>query len=278
MDSMMAGFAAFNERWLADQAAVLAEQAVPCIYCNQPRTRNPIHFQGMVIMLGKPEPCQCAEAVAALGALKQAEQAEKMAVARKGAGLVGRLANATFESYERNKPDQKRQAIAVESYATLLLTGCLGDQPWALLHGGYGTGKSHLAAAVIQAALSKGWQRCYFRSWTAHLARMRRSFNKNAKEPSYVVERDLTRARLLVLDDLDKARPTEWSKELLFTALEHRYVHGLATILTVNCKLADLGAWTGPALLDRTIHLCHTVEFKGDSYRSGLALPVPEVG
>jgi len=276
---MGAKFAAFNERWETDQAALLAEHAVFCEHCGQPRPRAPIEFEGMVIMLGQPGVCPCDKAQAAQSKEECQEHAARMAAARVAAGLNGRLATHTFDSYSLTKPDgspspdkahRERQLDAARAYADGLISRELGAKRWRIFHGAYGLGKSHLAAAVMNAVLEYGWDRVYFRVWPEYLSRLKATFDRDSMERTATVETELKRARLLVLDDVDKAKPTDWTHEILYTALDSRYNRGRPTIITTNAAPKDLEPWVGKALLDRMAEMSKAIPFKGTSYRSGI--------
>lgn len=271
-DQVMEKYRAFNKRWLIDREALLNEMAVCCEFCGARRPRRPVALRRLIIQVTRPGPCSCPKAKAAMTGEERARLAARASEARQSAGLVGRLAKATFDSFERDTDEQLTVGLAVEAWAEIALAEAQTDKPWLLLTGKYGTGKSHLAAAILNKALEYYWTRCYFRSWTAHLARMRATFGPHAqgKEQTVTVERDLTGSRLLVLDDLDKANATEWTRDTLFTALDHRYVLALPTVITCNCEPEDLQEWTGPAMLDRMTEMCEVIRFDGPSYRAGV--------
>lgn len=207
----------------------------------------------------------------------------------KAAGLVGWLKEATFDSFvERdNWPDALTTKGRVATYAYNLLRGDLGDrEPWLILHGSYGTGKTHLAAAVVHQAIEVGWYGCYFRVWTDYLRRLQATWDRNKyadddSETEADIIAELQQGKLVVIDDIDKRPPGKWSREVLFTVINYRYNEGLPTILTFNYGPEDVadGAkgqlalvhYLGEATLDRLIERAYdVVEFAAPSYRSGV--------
>lgn len=201
------------------------------------------------------------------------------------AGLVGWLSEARFVNFEPRDDfpgamDCKQQ---VQEYADALLGGKLGRGSWLIMYGGYGTGKSHLAAAIIREALESGWQ-AYFRVWTEYLKRLQASWDHGTTEATSEIEAELARGKLVVIDDIDKRRPTGWTREVLFTALNRRYNSGLPTVLTFNYGPDDrdsnapgrlaLEEYLGRATLDRLLEVSTMIEFNGPSYRSGVRLDV----
>jgi len=195
------------------------------------------------------------------------------------AGLTGWLANATFDKYQPRADwaDTMHAKGRVQGYAYALTNGGL-DRPFLILHGGYGTGKSHLAAAVVYAVLEAGWSHVFFRVWPEYLDRIKASWDRDGGETEEDIARELQTGRLVVIDDLDKQPPTDWAKKVLYTAINHRYNAGLATILTFNYGPEDIDPnanrlalveYLGEAVLDRIIGSAFDViEFSGPSYRS----------
>jgi DNA replication protein DnaC len=216
---------------------------------------------------------------------KNAEAAERWRRRLEQAGLVGKLATATFDNYEArdNWPEALTLKNRVREYADDLLAGRLEPgHNWLVLAGPVGTGKSHLAAAVVRAALRDGKQ-AYFREWTTYLQRITTSWDKrddpNAERESEILA-ELDQGWLVVIDDLDKRRSTEWVKGTLFSFLNNRYNAQLPTIITLNTPMDALDPKApgrlalhdlmGGAVLDRTIEsLWDYLEFNGPSFRSG---------
>jgi hypothetical protein len=206
------------------------------------------------------------------------------------AGLVGWLADATFDSYQARDdwPSAGQCKVAVEVYAEKLLASSLGGKPWLILHGQYGTGKSHLAAAVVHAALADGWRGCFFRVWPQYLKRLQASWDRaNGEERTGDIVHELQGGRLVAIDDLDKKQPSRsgWAEDELFAVLNYRYNREEPTILTFNhgpddpyvtpdgkrSSVSALEAYLGRATLDRLSGAAFdVVAFDGASYRSGV--------
>ena len=239
-----------------------------------------------------PLPCACPQKQAADEAERQhqadVEQASnevlrQMAISR--AGLVGRLADCTLDSFERRKdwPQAIECVIKVRRYWQAVYGEQVGHKPWLVLQGAYGTGKTHLAAAVIREAVLAGWNGAYFRSWTEYLGRLQASWDRERGEPrtNDLID-ELKKGRIIAIDDIDKRESRSgWAQGELYAALNYRYNAKLPTILTFNCALMEpdpdpkakgrmlLERYMGRALIDRVIESAFAiVEFDGPSYRS----------
>lgn len=211
---------------------------------------------------------------------KQIEYAQKL----QNAGLVGWLAEATFENY-KTRAEWPGAAEALKWACEYVAAMAGGDRtkPFLAMYGKYGNGKSHLAAATIHHFLGLGWTRCYFRVWPAYLTRIRASYRRSdddlaAQEAEADIINELQSGELIVIDDLDKRKPTDFGREILFQVLNHRYNASLPTVLTFNLGPEDidpkapgrlaLETFLGKSLIDRIIERAYMIEFDGPSYRS----------
>ncbi len=136
---------------------------------------------------------------------------------------------------------------------------------WLLLRGGYGVGKTHLAAAIANKIAARGMD-VMFVVTADLLDHLRATFQPNSPVSYDQRFNKVRRAWLLVLDDLGAQNTTSWAQEKLFQVLNYRYVARLSTILTV----AD-GDWEGlderlkSRLLDAST--CTLVDLDVPSYR-----------
>lgn len=199
------------------------------------------------------------------------------------AGLIGWLSRATFDSYlpREDWPRAMDCKATVQRYLRDVLSGNLGEKPWLILHGAYGTGKSHLAAAVVRECLASGIGRCYFRVWPEYLRRLLNSFDRrdNEERTSDIIN-ELQRGRVIVIDDVDKRQPSKsgWTTDELYTVLNRRYNERAPTILTFNHAPDEIDSqapghlvferYMGRAILDRIVGATYdVVNFDGSSYR-----------
>lgn len=185
------------------------------------------------------------------------------------AGLVGWLARATFDSFRSRTdwPAVHEVKSAVELYARELIAHKLNGKPWLVLHGDYGCGKSHLAAAVCHEMLRKGNDRVFFRPWGQYLDQLMATFDREKGEPRTVdILNDLQYGRLVVIDDLDKVPPSRsgWAEGKLFTVLNYRYNAALPTIITLNASPDTMAGPIGDRLRGAAFD---SIRFDGPSFR-----------
>ncbi len=110
---------------------------------------------------------------------------------------------------------------------------------WLLLRGGYGCGKTHLAAAVANAAADQG-EAVLFVTVPDLLDHLRAAFAPGSAERYDERFEQVRTTPLLVLDDLGTEQATPWALEKLFQLLNYRYLAQLPTVITTNYDLDDL--------------------------------------
>lgn len=120
---------------------------------------------------------------------------------------------------------------------------------WLLLEGSYGSGKTHLAAAIGNARLKHG-EFVLFVTTPDLLDHLRVSYSDDADAGYDETFERIRSCDLLILDDLGVENPSAWAKEKLFQLLNHRYTHRLATVITTNVELERLDARISSRLRD----------------------------
>lgn len=220
------------------------------------------------------------ETAARLAALNLHEQQALSRIRR--AGLDGALSSWTFERFEDRAdwPEATQFRALVWSYAHSILNGTYNGQGWLVLCGGYGIGKSHLAAAVIHFLLEAEWSEVYFRAWPSYLRRIKATWDRRKGagadsngqlETESEIVAELTHGGAVVIDDLDKIEVSDpgWSRGVLFEVLNTRYNSGLPTVVTINRSLTDprMGDLIGGAVVDRLFERAIVLTLAGPSYR-----------
>jgi DNA replication protein DnaC len=109
---------------------------------------------------------------------------------------------------------------------------------WLFLQGGYGCGKTHLAAAIANAAVDAGMP-TLFLTVPDLLDQLRYAYGSEDVTFEDRFEQVRT-APLLVLDDFGTQSATAWAREKLFQILNYRYINQLPTVVTTNLMLEEL--------------------------------------
>ncbi len=103
---------------------------------------------------------------------------------------------------------------------------------WLFLWGGYGCGKTHLAAAIANTAVARNIP-TLFLTVPDLLDSLRFTFD--SEETSFEERFDEIRnIPLLVLDDFGTQNMTSWALEKLFQIINYRYINQLPLVVTSN--------------------------------------------
>lgn len=141
-----------------------------------------------------------------------------------------------------------------------------GELPGLVLSGPVGVGKTHLAAAAAWRYLERARLR-----WTTASALM---LLLNADFGSDEHERgcsSLTAAHALVIDDLDKVKPTDHAAAALLEGIDSRIAGEASLLITTNLTLDELerrfGRVHGQAIASRLAGYCTCLQLAGADRR-----------
>jgi DNA replication protein DnaC len=144
------------------------------------------------------------------------------------------MANKNFETFYDRTPEGLKPDELKSVQKALKIAHTFSEKPrgWLVFEGTYGSGKTHLAAAIANYRAGLG-DPPLFVMVPDLLDHLRAAFSPNAGT-SYDRRFDEVRtAALLVLDDLGSQSATPWAKEKLHQLLNYRYNAELPTVITV---------------------------------------------
>ena len=136
--------------------------------------------------------------------------------------------------------------------------------------GGVGTGKTHLAVAVMNELIRKKRTPSLFVTVPELLDNLRETYNKPGRNLDEWMDA-VQNAEFLVLDDLGSERTTEWVRERIFVIVNYRYREALPTVFTSNIGPKDLAEQLGERTASRIIAMCDWIALEGDDYRETAA-------
>jgi DNA replication protein DnaC len=185
-------------------------------------------------------------------------------------GLSKRLRRYTFANFKPYvSPEAARAVERVEEY--------LGhweenkeEGRGLYLCGGVGTGKTHLAVAVLNEIVRKKRVPSLFVTVPELLDNLREAYNKPGRDLDEWMDA-VQNADFLVLDDLGSERVTDWVRERIFVIVNHRYREALPTVFTSNVGPKDLAQQLGERTASRIIAMCDWIALEGDDYRETAA-------
>jgi len=261
-----------------------------CQFCGEK-----LHYKGLVnpfkpksiTVWIEPDRCQCDKAQAYWEkydqeqeriAKEKAEAEERVKMQARIDRLLGksgikkRFMNRTFASFEVNEVNKEAYEIAkryAESFDSFKHKG-----EGLYFCGSYGTGKTHLAAAIALHLINKSVP-VIFKTLIDLLAEVRKTFDDDARATEHETLELYKTVDLLVLDDLGKESPTEWSLSTFYSIVNERYEACLPVIITTNYSDADLirrlsvrgDRTTAEAIVSRLHEVCYSVEMYWGDWR-----------
>jgi DNA replication protein DnaC len=194
---------------------------------------------------GKVESCVCR-------AVDVAEAARSRLFAMSN---LNRLSHLTFENFSQGG-NPKAKFISGQERENLRTAFDASEefarnpQGWLLLEGGYGCGKTHLAAALANFAVSNGMPTLFI-TVPDLLDSLRFAYD----DPETTFEQrfeDIRNSNLLILDDFGTQNATPWAQEKLFQIINYRYINKLPTVITTNLMLDEIEARIRSRLQDES--------------------------
>jgi DNA replication protein DnaC len=110
---------------------------------------------------------------------------------------------------------------------------------WLVLKGGFGCGKTHLAAAIANDCVERG-QPVLFITVPDLLDHLRAAFAPSSTGGYDTRFEEVRTAPVLILDDLGTESNTPWAQEKLFQIFNYRYNAQMPTVITTNHELEEI--------------------------------------
>jgi DNA replication protein DnaC len=153
---------------------------------------------------------------------------------------LNELRNLTFDTFQpRGRVGVgPRQADSLEQAYNQAQRFAQSPHGWLVLQGGFGCGKTHLAAAIANFAVSVGMP-TLFLTIPDLLDTLRFTYD----DPTATFEgrfEEIRTASLLVLDDFGTHNATAWAQEKLFQIINYRYINRLPTVVTTNLSMDQI--------------------------------------
>lgn len=141
-----------------------------------------------------------------------------------------------------------------------------------VLYGDVGTGKTHMATALVAAACRRGIQARFFTT-SALVMMLRRAKDEDRLDKELA---SLAKNQLLAIDELGYVPIDTEGARLLFQVIADGY-EKRSLIITTNLEFSRWGTVFGDdnmaaAVIDRLVHHGRLLQFRGESYRVKNAL------
>jgi len=149
------------------------------------------------------------------------------------------LKNLRFENFEKRGRVglSKMQADSLETVYSRAHYYAQNRAGWLLMMGRYGSGKTHLAAAIANLAIESGVS-TLFLTVPDLLDWLRFSYSPGDTSFENRFE-EIRTIPLLILDDFGTQNATAWAQEKIFQIMNYRYINRLPTVVTSNMMITD---------------------------------------
>lgn len=203
--------------------------------------------------------CRCQKDAAMRAEKERLLQEQRTAMIKATYGWLGpnwsdNLSGKTFERFDRSRQP--------EGYDSALLF-CDLLEGNLILHGTYGTGKTHLLAAICNHLRAEG-RASHFTTAPNLFGAIQEAITYGQDCNKYI--NLAVSAPLLVIDDIDKVKWSEFREDKYFLILDKRTIAGLPTAISTN-RLEDLESYVGGAVASRLAIGQIAVEMNGQDYR-----------
>ena len=166
------------------------------------------------------------------------------------------------ESIDTYKAESEAQAKALSATRDFIKAVDCGAFCSLIFIGTVGTGKTHLALAIIRECGGM------YRLSPNIVEELRRAKSFNAKETEADILDTYGRARLLAIDEIGRGVAAAEEQYMLYQIINERYNRRKPTILISNQTKKDFLTYVGIAAADRLTESAQVVEFTGQSYRA----------
>ena len=228
-------------------------EPVECEFCGRKLYHEALVMGRTVLMFAPfPQRCTCDRAKAkwaeadAEEARQKAEAEKEAAQAKRRAkierllgrsGIKKRFQQRTFVNFIRDTPERRRCYDTAKTYADSFPQRAERGEG-LYIEGTYGTGKTHLAAAIALQLIGCGVPVVCKTSGDL-LADIKEAFD-SGDATEYEILKAYKTVDLLIVDDLGKEQCTEWSVSTLYSILNDRYEDMKPTIITTNYNADEL--------------------------------------
>lgn len=156
----------------------------------------------------------------------------------------------TFETFELGNeltPDERNNLK--KAYDIAVSYAQQPDHFWLILTGKYGSGKTHLAAAIANYRQMLA-EEVMFITVPDLMDYLRTTYGGDADMSFNQRFQKVRNVPLLVLDDLGTENPSAWAREKLFQIIDYRYVARIPTVITTAKAIEEIDERLRVRLLD----------------------------
>jgi DNA replication protein DnaC len=167
-----------------------------------------------------------------------------------------------FDNFKATSASRKRVLETAKKYVAEYQS----DGNGLLFIGESGTGKTHIAVAILKELIQKRYPGLFYNIITL-LDELRASYNSQDDSEQWELIDRVRDTSILVLDDLGAEKTSGWVNDRLYAIINYRYENKKTTIVTSNKSDAELKDQIGNRIISRLVEMCRVIPFQGKDYR-----------
>ena len=218
-------------------------------------------INGELLDLRNMTPEEIAEHDAEIERRERQQAAQEKIERYQKSGVPERYYKESLDTYQITNEMQTTAAKAATNF--LHAVKC-GEFKSLIIIGNAGTGKTHLACAIIREVGGK------YRTAPEIVEEMRRAKSFTAAETESEIIDYYGRVKLLVIDEIGRGISATDEKYVIYQLVNARYNTRKPTVLISNLGKSDFLQYIGVAAADRLVESAEICELKGESYRREL--------
>ena len=178
---------------------------------------------------------------------QQIEDARRLKKLKADSGLRQRHTDCSFDNFEAETKSKAKALNSVKTYTDLILNGngnCL------IMAGQVGTGKTHLAAAMINKYIDCK-RSCLLIKMPELIRCIKSSWSRSSDTSESVLIKTYSEVSLLIIDEIGVQYGSDAEKLLLSEIIDNRYQEVLPTVLISNLDSEGIKNCIGSRSFDR---------------------------
>jgi DNA replication protein DnaC len=195
---------------------------------------------------------------------RAARERERLEGLIRASGIPARLKGCTFSTYNAASDGQKHALQVAMDYARDFRRHAKTGES-LIFAGRPGTGKGHLAAAIMQALMPEHLP--VYTTCLDMIRSVRDTWRKDSKYSESQVLQEYEDAELLIIDEIGVQYGTDGEQTVIFDVLDRRYRQMRPTVFITNQDRTGFTQFIGERSFDRLKQTAKWVAFDWASYR-----------